>query len=287
MSDAIRIRPFALRDLRAAARFGDAARALDPAIEPFTQRLGLIATGPRAELGLWRVAEAEDGGLYGLSFAALRASAAARVHDFYAAVHPSRRRQGIGRALAEAALESGATLRARVRDDASPGIGFLRSLGFEQTGAQLSLQWSGTPIAERRAAAVRIRRAAREDQAALQALSTDAWEGVPDAPLSRADEIAQLFAADGQLVLLAECEDVPAGYLSAVQLGRTVAIEELAVLPRFRRRGVARALVLRALSGAQGAVLSVAESNQPGRALYRALGFQRAARRLVMERRPP
>jgi ribosomal protein S18 acetylase RimI-like enzyme len=69
-------------------------------------------------------------------------------------------------------------------------------------------------------------------------------------------------------------------------LGRTLAIEELAVFPRFRRKGVARALAARALAGARGAVLSVAESNEAGRALYRSLGFTRAARHLVLERRP-
>lgn len=285
MSGAVTIRPFALRDLAAAVRFCEAARALDPAIEPFAQRLGLIATGPRAALPLWRVASAEDGGLYGISFAALRDSAAAPVHDFYAAVHPSLRRQGLGRALAEPALAGGATLRARVRDDASPGIAFLRSLGFKESGAQLSLQWAGKPPAEKAIPGLRVRKAASGDQAALQTLSNAAWEGAPDAPLSRADEIAQLFAGQDRLVLLAEASGLPVGYLSAVQLGHALGIEELAVLPQHRRKGIARALAARALSAAQGAVLSVGESNLPARALYRSLGFRQAARRLVMERR--
>src|SRR6478736_1912926 len=69
----VTVRPFDLeRDLEAAADFGDRARAEDSSIEPFSQRLALIATGPRAQLGLWRVAEGEDGKVHGLSFAAVR-----------------------------------------------------------------------------------------------------------------------------------------------------------------------------------------------------------------------
>ena len=75
------------------------------------------------------------------------------------------------------------------------------------------------------------------------------------------------------------------GYLSAVWLGRTLGIEEVAVLPEFRRTGIGRALVAAGLSGAAHAVLSVAESNRAARALYRSLGFTVSARRLVHELR--
>ena len=57
----------------------------------------------------------ENGALHGIAFAAFRDQG---VFDFYTAVHPRDRRQGLGRALAEAAVSSGAVLRARVRDDA-------------------------------------------------------------------------------------------------------------------------------------------------------------------------
>jgi ribosomal protein S18 acetylase RimI-like enzyme len=283
MSGVVTVRPFAVTDLAAAARFGEAGRALDPAIEPFAQRLALLANGPRAALALWRVAAGEDGGVYGLSFAAVR-DAAQPVYDFYAAVHPSLRRQGLGRALGEAAVVSGAALRARVRDDALPGIAFLRALGFAENGAQLFLQWAGGPIKPPATPTLRIRPASRRDEAAVQALSREAWAGAPDAFAPRADEIAQLFSGDDRLVLLAESDGKPMGYLSAVQLGRTLGIEEVAVLPQFRRTGIARALVARALTNTQGAVLSVGESNRPARGLYRALGFRQVARRLVMQR---
>ncbi len=191
MSGLVTVRPFALGDLEASARFAEAVRALDPAVEAFGQRLGLIATGPRAVLDVWRVAAGEDGGVYGLAFAAVRESQRGAVCDFYAAVHPSLRRQGLGRALSEPAVASSAALRARVRDDALPGRAFLAALGFTPTGAQLSLQWSGDPPEPPPLPALRIRRAGRRDEAALKTLSDESWDGAPEAFHSRADEIAQ------------------------------------------------------------------------------------------------
>ena len=276
------MREFSLEDLDTAAEFGDAARKLDPAIEPFAQRLGVIATGTRAALPLWRVAEDEDGSMKGIAFAAFRAES---VYDFYVAVHPSMRRQGLGRALAEAALGSGALLRARVRDDAKPGRAFLASLGFAEASAQLSLHWTKQPLHAMEMPALKIRHATAKDEAALQRLSNDAWQGAPDAFASRADEIAQLFGEEGRTMLIAESERRPIGYLTAVQLGRTLGIEEVAVLPDFRRMGIARALLAQALSKEQGAVLSVAENNLAARALYKSLGFTQTSRRVIYERR--
>lgn len=285
MSGLVTVRPFEMADLDAAARFCDAARALDPAVEAFGERLESIARGPRAVLDLWRVAAGEDGGLYGVAFAAVRESARAPVYDFYAAVHPSVRRQGLARALSEAAVGNGATLRARVRDDASAGRAFLRAMGFSETGAQLVLQWSGARIDARRVPALRIRHATRRDEQLLTSLSEQVWEGAPDAFLSRPDEIVQLFSEEGRSVLLAQSEGRPIAYLSGVELGRTLGIEEVGVLPQFRRMGVARLLLAHALQKREGAVITVGESNMPARALYRSLGFRQSTRRLLMELR--
>ncbi len=283
----VTVRPFQLDDLDAAAQFCEVARALDPSIEPFAQRLSLIATGTRAVLDLWRVAAGEDGALYGIAFAALRDSAVQSTFDFYTAVHPGLRRQGLGRALAEAAVASGAILRARVRDDSRPGRAYLNSFGFIETGAQLSLQWKARErLLPQPMPALRIRAAAAKDAGTLTRLSRDAWAGAPDTYASRADEIAQLFGEEGRVALLAESEAKPLGYLAGVQLGRTLGIEEVAVLPEFRRMGIGRALVVHALRNEQGAVLSVSEANQPARALYQSLGFVQTARRIVLERRP-
>src|SRR5207248_3057280 len=55
--------------------------------------------------------------------------------------------------------------------------------------------------------------------------------------------------------------------------------------PARRAQGGGRALVAQALARAQGAVLSVRESNGAARALYRWFGFAQTAWRIVMERR--
>lgn len=282
----VTVRTFSLEDLEAAGRFCDAARAQDASIEPFSQRLPVIATGTRAVLELWRVAEGEDGELYGIAFAAFRESARQPMFDFYAAVHPALRRQGLGRSLAEAAVSSGAALRARVRDDSTPGRAFLNALGFAESSAQLSLQWIARARPELpEMPALRIRAALPRDESALLRLSADAWAGAPDTFASRPDEIAQLFGDEGRVVLLAESEGKPLGYLSGVPLGRTLGIEEVAVLPDHRRMGIGRALILHALRNEQGAVLSVSEANKPARAMYKSLGFSPTARRIVYELR--
>lgn len=277
----VTVRPFELRDLDAVARFGEAARALDPSIEPFAQRLGVIATGTRALLEAWRVAEGEDEAVYGIAFLAVRDAA---TFDVYAAVHPSLRRQGLGRTLCEGALATGASLRARVRDDARPGMSFLSALGFAQAGAQLSLQWRTRPLPSIEMPALQLRRALPRDEPVLQRLSREAWSA--DTFATRPDEIAQLFGDEGRVLWLAEAQRKPLGYFSGVQLGKTLGIEELAVLPAHRRMGIARALLARALQGQQAAVLSVAEANQPARNLYKSFGFTVAARRLIYELKP-
>jgi len=283
----VTVRPFQIDDLDAAARFCEAARVLDPSIEPFAQRLSVIASGTRARLDLWRVAAGEAENLYGIAFSAVRDSAVQATFDFYAAVHPALRRQGLGRTLSGAALGCGAILRTRVRDDSRSGRGFLRSLKFIETGAQLSLQWKVRARLEAPLMpALRIRAAAAKDASVLLRLSTEAWAGAPDTFASRADEIAQLFGDEGRVALVAESEARPLGYLAGVQLGRTLGIEEVAVLPAFRRMGIGRALLVHALRNEQGAVLSVSEANQPARALYQSLGFLQTTRRIVLERLP-
>jgi ribosomal-protein-alanine N-acetyltransferase len=293
-AEAVNLRELARGDLERAAEFCERARATDPLIEPFSQRLPVIAEGPRALLPLWRIAEDEEGVLQGIAFAALReargAGAVAGTIDMYAAVAPGLRRQGLGRALCGPALEwaalHGATLRARVREDARAGQAFLRALGFAETSAQLTLAWSARTVEAPPIPALRVRRLAPGEAVRdLERLSSAAWAGAPDTFATRSDELAQLFADEGRLVLLAEAEGRAVGYLSALWLGRTLGIEEVAVLPDFRRMGIGRALVAAALPGAAHAVLSVAESNRPARALYRSVGFSVSGRRLVHELR--
>jgi ribosomal-protein-alanine N-acetyltransferase len=282
------VRPFLLSDLEAAAELCDRARKHDPAVEPFAHRLGPLATGPRARLDLWRIAQDEDGAAQGIAFAVVReprSESAPPVLDVYAAVAPHRRRQGLGRALCRAVLGEPAVLRARVREEPPDGRSFLLALGFVESSAQLALSWSARPLSGRPPAALRLRRAREDDSRALELLSREAWAGVPDAFAPSPGEVGRLFAEAHRLVLLAEADRGAIGYLSGVWLGDTLAIEELAVLPGFRRAGIGRALVAEALRSASRAVLSVAESNRAARALYTRLGFSPRARRLVYELR--
>jgi len=119
--------------------------------------------------------------------------------------------------------------------------------------------------------------------AQLARLSEAAWIGAPDAFQTRADELAQLMSELGRLVILASAEGRGVGYLSGVWLGKTLGIEEVAVLPEYRCAGVGRALVSFALQrNARAAILSVSEENRSARALYRSLGFVQTARKWIL-----
>ena len=280
------VRPFAQSDLAAAVRFCERARSIDPAIEPFSHSLAALASGQRARLDLWRVAPEGADEVCGIAFAVLReggSTSAPPWLDIYAAVSPPRRRGGIGSALCGAILAERAVLRARVHEDSREGRAFLRSLGFEDRSVLLSMLWSARPIEERTARSIRVRKASKADASMLEALSREAWAGKPEAFTSRPEEVSRFFA-EGQLALVAESGRRPVGYLTGAFLGRALAIEEVAVLPRLRRSGIGRALLVEAIRDTSHAMLSVAESNHAARALYHSLGFATSARRIVCER---
>jgi ribosomal-protein-alanine N-acetyltransferase len=280
------VRPFAQSDLPAVARFCDRARALDPAIEPFSRGLAALASGRRARLDLWRVAPEGGDEVCGIAFAALREGGSPSAPpwlDVYAAVSPPRRRGGIGSALCGAILAEPAVLRARVQEDSREGRAFLHSLGFEDRSVLLSMLWSSRPLEERALPSVRVRKAAPADSRILEVLSRDAWTGKPEAFTSRPEEVSRFFA-EGQLTLVAENGARPVGYLTGAFLGRALAVEEVAVLPRFRRSGIGRVLLVEAIRDASHAMLTVSESNHAARALYHSLGFATSARRIVCER---
>ncbi len=314
----VTVREFVLeQDLERARELGHRARDDDAAVEPFAQRLPVIASGPRALLELWQVAEGEDGLLYGIAFAAVREarrrkSGKAEHHspmlaglsapeltepadahltvEVYGVVDRTLRRQGLGRQLFDPVVHfalhaPGTTLRARIRE-APPAEKFLKALGFTQSSAQLSLARSAEPPAPREAPGVEVKLLDRRDRRKTEAfrrLSNEAWADAPDAFETRADELEQLLSDLGRVLLLGEMESKAVGYLSAVWLGETLAIEEIAVLPRYRRFGMGRALITAALQKARTVLLTVSETNSAARALYKGLGFSQVGRRLVWE----
>ena len=75
-----------------------------------------------------------------------------------------------------------------------------------------------------------------------------------------------------------------AGYLCLWEIGHEIHVTNLAVHPRFRRRGVARALLGAMLAEARGKAvelvfLEVRPTNVEARALYESLGFRVIGRR--------
>jgi [ribosomal protein S18]-alanine N-acetyltransferase len=116
-----------------------------------------------------------------------------------------------------------------------------------------------------------IRRMTREDLplvAAIQAASPEAAQWSPPDYL-------------GFETWVAVAEGAVAGFLSLRETAPDESeILNLAVQPSFRRRGLARQLLARALSGRSGEVyLEVRESNADARSFYSSAGFSPAGKR--------
>lgn len=72
------------------------------------------------------------------------------------------------------------------------------------------------------------------------------------------------------------------GYLAFEQIADEGSVTEVAVLPEYRRQGIAKSLICSALDSATGlgeVFLEVRESNSPAVKLYEGLGFERIALR--------
>lgn len=82
--------------------------------------------------------------------------------------------------------------------------------------------------------------------------------------------------------LVAESGEEVVGYVGIKHAADELHVMNIAVRSEIRRRGLARRLLLTALSGhpeARKAYLEVRPSNTPARALYESLGFSVAGRR--------
>ena len=102
--------------------------------------------------------------------------------------------------------------------------------------------------------------------------------------------MAEILAMPGSFGALALVGDQPVGLVIALAVGTEAEILTLAVLPKFRRRGMAGRLlawVADRLSdaGCQRLLLEVAEDNAAARALYGKLGFDQIGRRPSYYRR--
>lgn len=110
----------------------------------------------------------------------------------------------------------------------------------------------------------------------------DAWE---------AGALARIMALSGGFGWLAWEEDEPAGFILVRDLGNECEILSFGVAPRWRRRGIARALLRTAIDeaarrGLPSVVLEVAVDNDSARDLYVDAGFTAVGRRARYYRRP-
>lgn len=113
-----------------------------------------------------------------------------------------------------------------------------------------------------------IARATPGDIAAMAAIEARAHQH----PWSEAQLAAELTLPQAR-VSVTRLDGVMAGYLVAWLVAGELQILNLCVSPEYRRRGVARALLLDALRDRQSATLEVRRGNVEALALYRAQGF--------------
>lgn len=147
------------------------------------------------------------------------------------------------------------------------GAGQVRFSVADHPDAGWLALWSGSK------APLSTRRDAPDVAAARQALVHDVLEGAP------------------AVYLLATDPEGPVGVIRAAFAEDWAALSCLVVAPHARRRGLGRALTLRALDeaarrGARRAFLQVEADNTGAAALYTGLGFQPAERYLYRELRP-
>lgn len=133
-----------------------------------------------------------------------------------------------------------------------------------------------------------IRPASPADLEAILAVQRES----PGAALWSADGYTDLLAAEGTILLVAaEAEERPRGFLLARVVADEMEILNLAVAPSERRHGFGRRLVEQALAqgrstGAARCWLEVRASNQAALEFYRALGFVIERRRRAYYREP-
>jgi ribosomal-protein-alanine N-acetyltransferase len=105
----------------------------------------------------------------------------------------------------------------------------------------------------------------------------------PDGPWDAAT-LERILALAGGFGYLAWQGDTPVGFILARDLAGDVEVLSVGVLPRWRRRGIGRALIDAVVANAErdglgSIVLEVATENAAARALYAAFGFVQVGRR--------
>jgi ribosomal-protein-alanine N-acetyltransferase len=112
----------------------------------------------------------------------------------------------------------------------------------------------------------------------------------PDDPWE-APALVRIMALSGGFGWLAWEDEEPAGFILVRDLGNECEILSFGVMPRWRRRGIAQALLQTVIDETvrrtlPSVVLEVAVDNDPARDLYLAAGFTVVGRRARYYRRP-
>jgi ribosomal-protein-alanine N-acetyltransferase len=89
--------------------------------------------------------------------------------------------------------------------------------------------------------------------------------------------------AERSMFLVASLNDRIVGYLLTFVRGDYADVDSLAVLPRYRRKGIGKALMQRSIAllrrrGFETVYLNVREDNETAIQLYESLGFRKARR---------
>jgi ribosomal protein S18 acetylase RimI-like enzyme len=226
-----------------------------------------------------------EGSLAGLATSSLRAHPEGSARHFRVLVDPALRRRGLGSALLGAITrfdKGAATLQTLCPEEWSAAAAFLTTMGFRAIDRELqmatsalssvSLQSSGawSISIETDIGAVAAEVAAIHNEAHC---GTDAFVELDPAAMTK------LLLSDGVL-WVARTTGTVVGFCHLVPGEREVWLENLAVRPTWRRRGVGAALASAALGGAdigseRVARLDVSEHNHEARRLYERLGFRR------------
>jgi ribosomal-protein-alanine N-acetyltransferase len=124
----------------------------------------------------------------------------------------------------------------------------------------------------------------------ISAIEIESYEN-PWAKSAFESELGRNPVSFSRVALTTEVPPRVAGYCIAWIVLEHLQIQNLAVHPEHRRRGLGRLLLLRALEegcqkGATAALLEVRRSNLAAQKLYRALGFHEAGTRREYYTRP-
>ena len=99
--------------------------------------------------------------------------------------------------------------------------------------------------------------------------------------------IAESIENENTHLYLALADGVAAGYMGVQIFSGEGYVTNVATLPEYRRKGVAKALINRVLQNEmEFLTLEVRESNEPAISLYESLGFERVGERSHFYRNP-